>query len=320
MKRNLLASWLWLAVAAGAAHAADDYLEFAPAGSSANKHVVLIAGDEEYRSEEGLPMLAKILSRHGFRCTVLFSVDSDGTINPNDGASLSHPEALDSADAIVMLIRFRHYPDAVMARFEAAVKRGVPLIGLRTSTHAFSGLKGTYASYNSFGKDVLGEGWVSHWGSHKHEATRGVVEPANRGNLVLRGVADVFGDTDVYEAHPPADATILLRGQVLKGMQPGDAPADYRKPRATDKQEQGVNDPMMPVAWLRQRKNQWGTTNRIFCTTMGAATDLENEDCAGSSSTPCIGGRSTMCRKRPMLIMSTPIIPRTTVLKAIAAG
>ena len=86
--------------------------------------------------------------------------------------------------------------------------------------------------------------------------------------------------TDVYEAYPPADAKILLRGQVLKGMKPTDAPADYKKKRATDKQEQGVNDPMMPVAWTRVYKNEAGKENRIFTTTMGAATDLQSEGTA----------------------------------------
>src|SRR5262245_5374083 len=61
----------------------------AKAGPGKARHVVLLAGDEEYRSEEGLPMLAKILSqRHGFRTTVLFSLDPDGTINPKNAASL----------------------------------------------------------------------------------------------------------------------------------------------------------------------------------------------------------------------------------------
>ena len=56
-------------------------------------------------------------------------------------------------------------------------------------------------------------------------------------------MSDLFGDTDVYEAYPPADANVLVRGIVLKGMKPGDEPADYKKKRATDKEEQGVNDP-----------------------------------------------------------------------------
>ncbi|MDB6071512.1 MAG: signal peptide and transrane prediction, partial [Verrucomicrobiales bacterium] len=101
---------------------------------------------------------------------------------------------------------------------------------------------------------------------------------ANATHPILRGVTDVFGDTDVYEAYPPADATILLRGQVLKGMAPTDPPAAYPKTRATDKATQDVNTPMMPVAWVREFKQENGTTNKVFTTTMGSATDLKNED------------------------------------------
>jgi hypothetical protein len=254
---------------------AADYLEFAPKpGPGEGKHVVLLAGDEEYRSEEALPMLAKILSqRLGFKCTVLFSADPDGTVRPENGASLTHPEALDSADAVVMLLRFRHWAPETVTRFKAALGRGIPVIGLRTSTHAFNDKE-----LGGFGKDVLGEKWVSHWGVHKKEATRGVVETGAEGDALLHGVADVFGTTDVYEAYPPSDARILLRGQVLKGMQPTDEAADYPKKRATDKAEQGVNNPMMPVAWVREVPATGGTAvNRVFCTTMGAATDLTSE-------------------------------------------
>ena len=249
-------------------------------GPGNGKHVVLLAGDEEYRSEEGLPMLAKILSqRHGFECTVLFSVADDGTIDPNKGDSLGKPEALDSADAIVTLLRFRKWPDEVMKHFDDAMKRGVPVVGLRTSTHAFqlpdsSGFK----QYNSFGKKVLGEQWVNHWGNHKSEATRAVIEPSAKEDPILKGVKDVFVDSDVYEAYPPADAAILLRGQVLKGMKPTDPPAAYEKQRASDKQKQDINSPMMPIAWHRELKNAAGKPQKILCTTMGAATDLVNED------------------------------------------
>ena len=247
-------------------------------GPGKGKHIVLIAGDEEYRSEDGLPMLGKILSqRHGFTCTVLFSVSPEGFIDPNAGASLSHPEALDEADAIVMLLRFRKWPDATMQRFDAAIRRGVPVIGLRTSTHAFQlPASSAFKEYNNFGKRVLGEQWVNHWGAHKSEATRGIIEAANASAAVLHGVTDVFANSDVYEAAPPADAKILLRGQVLKGMDPGDPPASYGKKRA-DGIEQPINDPMMAVAWTREVNNEAGKTNKIFCTTMGAATDLTNE-------------------------------------------
>jgi hypothetical protein len=253
-------------------------------GPGKGKRVVLLAGDEEYRSEEALPQLAKILSqRHGFQCTVVFSINpTTGEIDPKTNNNEPGIEALDSADLAITSLRFRAWPDSQMKHFASYVAAGKPLIGLRTSTHAFSGVKGEFAKFNwnnggGFGKLVFGETWVSHWGNHKREATRGVVEPSAKDDPLLRGVTDVFGDTDVYEAYPPADAKILLRGQVLKGMKPDAAPADYKKKRATDKTEQGVNDPMMPVAWTRVNDNAFGKGNKVLCTTMGSATDFQSE-------------------------------------------
>jgi type 1 glutamine amidotransferase len=246
---------------------------------------VWLSGDEEYRSEEALPMLAKILSqRHGFRSTVLFALDPDGTINPKNTRSLPDSAALDSADLIVMMLRFRQWPDADMARFEQALNRGVPIVAIRTSTHPFNGFpadspwaKWNYNNQGGFGRQVLGETWVTHWGRHKVEATRGVIGPAHAGHPVLRGVQDLFGETDVYEAYPPADATVLVRGLVLQTLSPDAPPATHAKRRARDKQMQPVNDPAMPVVWTRTYRNDAGTTNRVLLSTMGAATDFENE-------------------------------------------
>jgi hypothetical protein len=251
-------------------------------GPGAGRHLVFLTGDEEYRGEEGLPMLAKILSqRHGFRCTVLFALDPDGTINPDNNASVPGSEALDSADGIVMALRFRRWPDEAMGRFAAAVARGVPITALRTSTHAFRFPEGhptAYRRFNDFGREVLGENWVSHWGANRRGATRGVIEPGAEKDPILRGVEGVFGDSGVYETHPMAGSRILVRGQVLTGMRPDDPPdVKQRKVRKADGVEQGINDPMMPVAWTRVNVNANGTRNQVFCTTMGAATDLANE-------------------------------------------
>ena len=248
-------------------------------GPGKGKHIVFLAGDEEYRSEEALPQLAKILSQHhGFKCTVLFSVNpATGEIDPNTHNNEPGLEALDTADLCITSLRFRRWPDEQMKHFADYVAAGKPLIGLRTSTHAFSGLTGTYAAFNDFGKNVLGEKWVNHWGKHKSEATRGVLEETAKGDPLLNGVGGLFGTSDVYEAYPPADAKILFRGLVLKGMKPDDAPADYKKPRATDKQDQGINDPAMPIVWTRENNGALGRGNKILCTTMGAATDLEDE-------------------------------------------
>lgn len=281
--RSILVAVFYLTASLAIARASDVSVVYQPGGDRPEpavevKHIVFLSGDEEYRGEEGLPMLARILSqRHGFKCTVLFALDPDGTINPQNQRSLPGAEALDSADAIVMLLRYRNWPDEQMRHFVAACERGVPIIALRTSTHAFKISDGQFKSYNDFGERLLGEEWVSHWGKHKVQATRGVIEPDAREHPIVRGVKDVFGNTDVYEAYPPADATILLRGQVLKGMNSTDAPADDLKKRASDGKEQRVNDPMMPIAWTRVRTDGDGRKMKIFCTTMGSATDLESE-------------------------------------------
>jgi type 1 glutamine amidotransferase len=276
MTRYLLALFL-----TAPALAADPSITYpAQPGFGSGKHLVFITGDQEYRGEEGLPMLAKILSqRHGFKCTVLFPLNADGTINPDLVDKLADYEKLDSADGIVMQLRYRAYPDEVMKKFAAAVDRGIPVLGLRTSTHAFNfpGKSNTsYRGFNNFGRTVLGENWVSHWGGNRQGLTKGVIEPEAEKDPILRGVADVYGDSGVYETHPVADAKILMRGQVLTGMSTTDPPAIWKKTWASDKTEHGANDPMMPVAWVRENKSPGGT-NRVFCTTMGAATDLQNE-------------------------------------------
>ena len=277
---------LSLAVLATTACAADKLWIDYPGkdGPGKGKRVVLIAGDEEYRSEEALPQLARILSeRHGFTCTALFSINpATGEIDPTVNNNEPGTEALGTADLVIISLRFRAWPDAQMKHFADYISAGKPVIALRTSTHAFSGLKGTFENFNwdkrgGFGKQVLGETWVSHWGNHKKEGALGVVEAGAQSDPILRGVENVFGDTDVYEAYPPADAKILMRGQVTKGMTADSGPADYKKKRATDKVEQSVNDPMMPVVWTRVNDNEFGKGNKVLCTTLGSSTDLQNE-------------------------------------------
>jgi type 1 glutamine amidotransferase len=235
------------------------------------KHVVLLAGDEEYRSEEMLPQLAQILTkRHGFKCTVVYSLNGKGEIDPEERRNQPGIEALDTADVCVMMLRFREWPDAQMRHFVDYYRSGKPILAIRTSTHAFNYAADSTSPYkefaNGFGKQVLGETWVSHWGNHGSQATRGHIVSSHP---VLRGVQDLFGTTDVYEAAPPADAEILVRGEVVAGLKPSNPAASGRKKTAKGV-EQELNDPMMPIVWSRR------TPNQILTTTMGAATDFLN--------------------------------------------
>ena len=249
-------------------------------GPGKGKHIVLLSGDEEYRSEEAMPMLAKILAaRHGFKCTVLFPINpADGTIDPVVQTNIPGMAALDSADVCIMGLRFRELPDADMKHFVDYLNAGKPIIGLRTSTHAFSyerNKQSPYAKYDwrnkswegGFGQQVLGETWVNHHGAHGKQSARGVINEACKDHPILRGVKDVWGPSDVYGvAHLPSDAKVLLHGQVLTGMKPEDPPLEGPK-----------NNPMMPLVWIREYKSEKGNTSKILTTTMGAAVDLENE-------------------------------------------
>lgn len=245
------------------------------------KHIVLVSGDEEYRSEESLPQLGKILARrHGFKCTVLFAVDSrDGTINPEVRDNIPGLEALKSADLMIIATRFRDLPDGQMKHIVDYVESGKPILGMRTATHAFSIAKGkTYDRYSfdskqegwvgGFGRRVLGETWISHHGQHGKQSTRGVIAPTMKDHPIVRGCLDIWGPTDVYAVRlplPEGSQTLVL-GQVLEGMQPTDRPVSGER-----------NEPMMPVAWTRENPSGQGRTGRVFTTTMGAATDLESE-------------------------------------------
>jgi hypothetical protein len=250
-------------------------------GPGTSKRVVFVAGDEEYRSEEALPMLARLLSKHhGFECVVLFSQNPEtGEIDPNESSYIPGLHLIDGADLLVLDLRFRELPDSDMAHIMDYVNAGKPLAAIRTSTHAFNYKANSESPFSKwtwtssdpqggFGGEVLGETWVAHHGHHGQEATRGVPNPDIASHQVLRGVHDVFGPTDVYAVRElPNDAQVLLHGAVLEGMSPLSQPVTGPK-----------NTPMQPVAWLRSRDIGTGSPQRIFATTMGAAADWSSED------------------------------------------
>ena len=256
------------------------FLSLALAGAlrsaSKAKNIVLVSGDEEYRSEEALPQLANILCvRHGFRCTVLFAIDKQtGAINPDQRDNIPGLEALDDTDLMVIFTRFRDLPDGQMKHIVNYVESGRPIVGVRTATHAFE-LKSspTYARYSwnstdwpgGFGEQVLGSTWVTHHGRHGVQSTRGSLVKGEEKHPILRGIrnGEIWGPTDVYEVHLPlpGDSSPLVLGEVLTGMHENDSPVLG-----------SANDPMMPVAWTKTYRNA-----RVFTTTMGAATDLLNE-------------------------------------------
>jgi hypothetical protein len=277
----LAAALLLVCFAASTALASDWVTYNGGSGPGQGKHIVFVSGDEEYRSEEALPMLAKILAnRHGFKCTVLFSVNPEtGLIDPVCQTNIPGLHLLKEADMMIMFLRFRELPDDQMAHIVDFVNSGKPILGIRTSTHAFSydrNKQSPFARYDwrnkewpgGFGQQVLGETWINHHGDHNKESTRGIVNPRFQDHPILRGVSDVWGPTDVYGVvNLPANAQVLLLGQVLTGMQPTDPPLAGKK-----------NEPMMPLVWLREYRGATGKTSQIITSTFGSAVDFQSAD------------------------------------------
>jgi len=201
-------------------------------GPGKGMHIVFVSGDEEYRSEESMPQLAKILAvRHGFRCTVLFAIDYTNS--------------------------------------------GKPIVGLRTATHAFNYVENTdspYAKYSfrdrefkgGFGRQVLGETWINHYGIHNKESTRGIIAADKGFQPLVRGCDDIWGPSDVYALTTlEGDCQPVVLGQVLEGMRPDDPPNLAKKP--------------IPVAWTKTYSGAPGKKSRVFTTTMGHSFDFKSE-------------------------------------------
>lgn len=256
------------------AMAQSQWLDLAPKAGSANgKKVVIVTGDEEYRSEETGPMLGKILSQHhGFQVRVTFAIDPEGGfIYPNFLSNIPGLEALKDADLMVVDTRFRLLPDDQLAHIAAYLNAGKPVIGLRTATHAFNGDAATGDfKWADFGLKILGEKWVAHHGKHKVEGTRGVIVKEHADHPILNGVSDVFAYSDVYRVDNLDEkaATILMRGAVTESLEPDSKILDDPK-----------NDPMQALVWLREYTAPDGKAKgKAFTTTMGAAIDFSCED------------------------------------------
>jgi hypothetical protein len=247
-------------------------------GPGKGKHVVLIAAEQEYRSEQSMPMLAKILSQHhGFDCTVLFSVNEQGEVDPTLPAPFEDKtkrhnipglEHLTSADCVIWLSRFMQLPDDQMQHFHDYFDSGKPLIALRTSNHGFLGVK----NYVKDGKNIslremLGGTFMDHHGGWHRESTKGILAADNTSHPIVTGVTDIWGTSDVYRCHNdkspfPGDCTALVMGQPLVNLNP-DAEANPNK------------EPL-PIGWTKTWTGNKGLPTKIFHFTMGSAEDFEN--------------------------------------------
>jgi type 1 glutamine amidotransferase len=215
-------------------------------------HVVFVTGDDEYRSEITMPMIAKILeARHGLRTSVAYAKPAPQTRDHIEGL-----DALETADLMVMFTRYRALPDAELNRIMAYVKAGKPIVGFRTSTHAFNYPAGNPHSdlNDGFGRDVFGQKWITH---HGHTSTTAVaLRPEAASHPILRGVTPFAAKSWLYHVQPlSGPATLLLDGTAVNSER---------------KAKLDQFPPLQPVAWTREHNG-----GRVFFTTLGHPGDFE---------------------------------------------
>ena len=227
-------------------------------------HVVFVTGDEEYRSEESMPMIGRILRHHyGMRVTICYAVDPEtGTINPDYLEGIEGLEALEEADLAVFFIRFRQLPDDQLQRILDYVNSGRPMVGLRTSTHAFRYDKEDPRSHwnDAFGTEVFGQKWITH---HGHHGTRPLTAVSliqgKQDHPILRGLTPFHAYSWLYhvdggEHRLQGDCAPLLSGHSLQ----------------SNHLERLDKFPLYnPVAWTKSYRGA-----KVFFTTLGHPYDF----------------------------------------------
>lgn len=225
--------------------------------SSPKPFVVFVTGDHEYSGEVTMPLLAAELEkRYRMKTMVLKSYPDQ-----NAEANISGLESLARADLAVFFLRWRQLPKEQLNHIEAYLASGKPVMGFRTTSHAFNYPQGhALERWNAFGAEAFGTppGWGKDGHTHYgHESSTDVsVIPAAAAHPVLLGVAGPFHVRSwLYHVEPnwpPADAVRLLLGKAVNPNKPAKE---------------------NPVAWTW--KNRFG--GRVFFTTLGHPEDFKVE-------------------------------------------
>ncbi len=240
--------------------------------SKPSAKIVFVTGDEEYRSEESMPMLAAILERDfNVRCPVAYALTDEGEIDPN---RLDHIDGLDElkdADLMVLFTRFRRLPERELKKILDYAESGRPMVGFRTATHAFRYPKGhpRAAQMNErWPTKVFGQHWITHHGhfADGHGRLTAVTPLENgRSHPILRGVDSFLAYSWLYHVQGggdrlSGDSRPLVLGWSLRSNH---AERLDRFPRET------------PVAWVKSYTGSAGRQARVFFTTLGHPYDFK---------------------------------------------
>lgn len=235
-------------------------------------YIVFVTGDEEYRSEESMPMLARILERElGARTKVLYAVDSAGYIDPNRLDHIAGLEALDSADLMVLFTRFRALPPEEARYITAYAESGRPMVGFRTATHAFQYTEDSSMMHlnEEWPTKVFGQQWITHHGHFddgRNPLTAVSIRDGKADHPILRGIAPFEAYSWLYHVDGGdwalyGDSDPLLTGRSLKSNHEMEGRLD----------EFPLTN---PVAWTKSYTGESDVAARVFFTTLGHPYDF----------------------------------------------
>lgn len=240
---------------------------------SKQDHIVFVIGDEEYRSEESMPMLSRLAEKElGVKVSLCFSTDSLGIVDPNRLDHISGLEALADADLMVMFTRFRALPDHQLKPIMDFVNSAKPVVGFRTSTHAFLYKTDStkYHMNNTWPADLFGQQWITHHG-HFDDGNSPLTKINKRkDHSILNGVSDFVAYSWLYHVEGggwnlQGDCDILLDGTSLRSSH--EEGGRLEKFPLTN-----------PVAWTKNHLSNSNEPSRVFFTTLGHPYDFKNEN------------------------------------------
>ena len=236
------------------------------------KHIVFVTGDEEYRSEESMPMLASILEKEGYQVSVCYALDSAGFIAPDNVQHIAGLEVLDSADMMVLFTRFRELPWEEAKHIVDFADSGKPMAGFRTATHAFRYQTDSSLMHlnNDWPIKVFGQKWITHHGhfkdGHGHLTEVQLID-GKKEHPILNGVQPFKAYSWLYHVHGGQDTLYgdsdpLLIGTSLRSNHANENRLD-RFPISN------------PVAWTKTYTGSSGESAKVFFTTLGHPYDFK---------------------------------------------
>lgn len=216
---------------------------------ASGSHVVFMIGEDEYLTWETLPEFAKKdVEPLGHRVTIIHADTTDKNSFPG------LVEALKDADLLLVSVRRRTPLKEQLDAVRAYLAAGKPLIGIRTTSHAFALrpkdtlIDDKHANWQEFDPEVIGGNYTNHHGGK--DKTVCTVAPGVEKHDILKGitVTELIGNGTLYKTSP----LVSTAGPLLIGTIP--------------------DQPSEPVAWTHRHGSRQA---KVFYTSLGHIDDFK---------------------------------------------